>query len=333
MPTFFARKYMRAKPGPMERVVGWGVLLLLALLVGTFFYTSGLLVEKPTGESAGGPAAHAMRTRLVDVVGGDIKTPANIEIYTDNLYEKIDGKEGMFRAYYVVELQFGRYLDTRTKQEYDVYVFDMAEPVNAFGIYMAERSKTADVFEIGRDGYKSDTSIFYWKDKFYVNVQGPVEGGAADFETSKKIATAIADSITDTGAPFWAETTLPAKDRIPHSFNYEATSGLGYDFLKQLFRADYSAGKQSYRLFIHKAESSPAAQAIFEQYAQASAKYDKVLSREKSPGGETLVADSLGIFNVAFCKDIYFGGVTECENKELAIKQATAFRDALNAKP
>jgi hypothetical protein len=325
MPTFFGRQYMRANPGPVERVVGVCLLLLLGLLVGTFFHTSGLLGGKPIAE----PAADAVQKRLVDVGDSDIKAPGDIEIYADNLYEKINGKEGMFRAYHVVDLQFGRYLDTRTGREYDVYVYDMAAPANAFGIYMSERSRSAEVFKVGRDGYRSGTSIFFWKDKFYVNVQGPVDGDGSDFETSRKIATAISDSITDSGEAFWAEAVLPVRERVPHSVSYEATSGLGYDFLKRLFKADYSTGDQPYRLFIHKADSVKGARLLFEQFAEASAKYDKILSRDKSEGGEILVADSLGIFNVAFCKGIYFGGVTECEDKELAIKQAVAFCDGL----
>ncbi|UCD29122.1 MAG: hypothetical protein JSV03_01160, partial [Planctomycetota bacterium] len=205
MPTFFARKYMRDKPGPTEQVVGVFILILLVLLVGTFLFTSGLFA----GKVVDGPVAAKVESRFVALDDSDIAVPAKIEVYTDNLYEKIDGKEGVYRAFHVVELRFGRYRDTAAKQDFDVYVYDMAVPANAFGIYMAERSLTADVFPIGREGYISGTSIFFWKDKYYVYVLGSVDDDQAVLEKSTKIARAIADTISDEGEPFWAVSLLP----------------------------------------------------------------------------------------------------------------------------
>jgi len=324
MPTFLARKYRRGRPGPTERGIGVCILLLLVVIVAAFITTSGMIARESDEKSVA-----RVQTRFVGLGDGTIQPPAKIEVYTDNLYEKINGKEGAYRAFHVVELKFGRYLDTAAGDEYDVYVYDMALPVNAFGIYMVERNRSARVLQVGRGGYLSGTSVFFWKGKYYVNVLGSADSGEAITGNSKKIAKAIADTITDDGGQFWADTLLPAENRLPHSFSYQATNALAYDFLSQMFIADYAIGGESFQMFIIKTASDGAARVLLDKYAQEAVKYDKILSRTKEKGGEMLLADSMGVYSAIFCKGVYFGGVTECENKDLAAKKAADFRDSL----
>ena len=54
-------------------------------------------------------AAVAGRARFVDLGDANILPPVKTERYTDNLYEKIDGREGQFRAFHFVELLFERF--------------------------------------------------------------------------------------------------------------------------------------------------------------------------------------------------------------------------------
>jgi len=276
-------------------------------------------------------AAVAGRARFVDPGDAEILAPIEIERYTDNLYEKIDGREGQFRAFHFVELRFGRYADTRHEQTFDVYLYDMAEPANALGIYASERSGDVQAIDLGRGGYASGTSVYFWKGKFYVYVLGPVEGDETAARTAERIAAAVAATIADDGKPFWAEALLPGKERIPSSLSYRATSALGYDFLERMFLADYKSGEQPYQLYVLKTDSPVAARELFNRFAEATAKYDTVLARDDSSGSENIVSETLGIYSVAFCKGSYFGGVIECENRALAEERATAFRKSLPA--
>jgi len=330
MPTFFGRKYMRDKPGMIEQCIGGIILVLLMLLVGTFLVTGGLFADRIAPNIAEQPVTEKIHSQFANINDPSIKPPEKIDIYTDNLYEKIDGKEGIFRSYHVVDLKFGRFLDTQSQQEYDVYIYDMAEPENAFGIYMAERSLSVEPFPIGRDGYRSGTSLFFWKDKYYVNVIGPVDGGDTALAASKKIASAIASTMVDSGQSFWAESILPKENQKPHTFAYVATSALGYAFLNKMYLAEYEVDGVSYQIYIIKADSDKEARDLFNKYTKESEKWgDKILSRQKNPDGEMVVADSMGVFNVAFSKGNYFAAVTECDNRELVEKQASAFYNRL----
>lgn len=281
--------------------------------------------------AAAGPRPAAGGARFPDIEGGSIQSPQKIERYTDNLYEKIDGREGMFRAFNFVELRFAQYLDARRQKLYDVYLYDMAEPNNALGIYMREKSGESVPLSLGRDGYLSGANAYYYKSKYYVNVLGPAEPEPADIDTARRIATAIAETITDAGGTLWAESLLPAEGRTSKTLDYIATSALGYDFLDRAFMADYEAGGKRYRMFIHKAPGAAEAKELFAKYAEAAAKYDKVVGREPGDGGEMLVSDSLGVFAAAFHKGPYLAGVVECDDKELAVRQAELLRGRLNA--
>jgi hypothetical protein len=284
----------------------------------------------PTADqTAPKPPPTAGSARFAEIKGGELQAPTKIERFTDNLYEKIDGKEGMFRAFHFVELRFGQYSHAQSQDAFDVYVYDMGEPVNAFGIYMGERSPTAKAWSLGRDAYVSGISVYFCKDKYYVNVLGPPEGAADKLEVSKAIATAIAGTIPDIDKPFWVEQYLPAEGRVPNSLKYEATSALGYDFIQRLFRVEYQADGKTFQLFVVKTEDATAARSLFDKYAEATAKYDKVVSKETDARGQKLVGESLGVFSVAFTRGVFFGGVSECEDQALAVKHAEAFRAGL----
>lgn len=247
----------------------------------------------------------------------------------ETLYEKIDGKAGMFIAYLFAGLEFATYQKTDKGWPFDVYVYDMSEPLNAFGVYRVERSPEAAVRPLGREGYTSGASVFFWKGKYYVNVMGPPDqpeaAGAAE-----QIAAAVEKTISDDGKSFWAQTVFPAANQKKGSFSYKSTDALGYSFVRQLFLAEYAVDGKTYQLFIHRAADDAAAKALFAKYAEAVQKYNKVVSRKPSKGGEMLLSESLGVFEAGFYTGALFGGVTECPDAALAEKQATAFCEGLD---
>jgi hypothetical protein len=279
----------------------------------------------PSETEVTGPMSGSV-ARFVEVEGLD--SPAEIERYTDNLYEKIDGREPQFRAYHFVELRFGRYSDVGRKETFDAYIFDMAAAANAFGIYAKERSGVSGSVDIGRAGYQSGAATFFCKGKYYVYVLGPADGGEAASATSRRVAESIADTIAGVDEPFWAETLLPVEDQLANTLSYQATSALSYEFLEGVFLAKYKTDDVPYQMFLMKAKDEAKAKALFGRLAEKLAKsqYDKIVSRGELDGGETLVCDSLGYFLVAFRTGVYLGGVIECEDRELASRQAEQLR-------
>ncbi len=281
-----------------------------------------------TKPAEGGAGRHPEHFPLL--AGAGWTSPDEIKRFDkDTLYEKIDGKAGMFLGFLFVELEFGTYQKTDKGWPFDVYVYDMGEPVNAFGVYRLERSPDASVRALGREGYTSGASVFFWKGKYYVNVLGPPDQPAAA-AAAEEVAAAVEKTIRDDGRPFWAEKAFPANNQKKGSLSYKATDALGYSFLRGMFVAEYSAGEKTYQLFIMRTADAAAARVTFEQYAEAVRKYNKVLSRKPIGGGEMLVSESLGVFEAAFYKGPFFAGVTECPDAALAEKEATAFCEGLD---
>lgn len=283
----------------------------------------------PTGAGPG-PA------RFAEVPGGRLAPPTKIDRYAENLYEKIDGKESAFRSFSVVDLKFGQYADPDTQQTYDVYIYDMAQPINAMGIYMSERAPSAAALELGREGYVSGTSVFFWKGQYYVNVLGPSEGGDQALDNAKQIASAIAGSIADAGEPFWAEKVLPAEDRVPNSLSYQASSALGYEFLQRMYFARYDAGGKKLQMYVTKAADAQSAKSMYERFAESTAKFDKVVAREDLAGGQMFVSETVmpgrpSKFGAAFSKGPYFAGVYDADGQALAISKAKALFESLSA--
>jgi hypothetical protein len=274
--------------------------------------TTSAAAPTASGASASKTAVTPGQVRFAEVNGLD--APTKIERYTDNLYEKIDGREPMFRSFGFVELRFGQYLDTRNKQAYDVYLYDMAEPNNAMGVYGKERSNAQASAGVGRDSYLSGASVYFWKGKYYVNVLGPAEASETAVGTAKKIAAAIDKTIADTSSTFWAEDVLPKEERVADSFKYIASGALSYDFLKRVYQAEYKSGEKGYKLFVKKAADAKAAHDLFMQLADASKKYgDEIEQRVDTPGGELLVSKSVDVYMVVVAKGVFVGGVTDCD--------------------
>jgi len=289
--------------------------------------TDSGVADGEAGEPADEPAVGA---RFAETGDPDILAPTDIERYTDDVYAKINGREPHFRAYDFVELRVGMYVHTVRRENYEAFLFDMARPENALGIYQTERTGDVELVDIGRGGYVSGASVFFWKGRYYVYILGPADGDAEAAETARRIASAIADTIDDDGEPFWAEALLPTEGRIPGSLLYQAHSALGFEFLNDVFFAGYRAGETTYQLYLLRTESPDEARALFERYAeQISTFEDSVLARKETDDGGTIVSQFFGMFDVAFHKGIYYGGVTECDDREVAEQEAAAFRDSL----
>jgi len=268
-------------------------------------------------------------THFPQIAGRRVQAPTEVKRFNkETLYEKINGKAGVFLGFMFEELEFATYVSQEKEWPFDVYVYNMSEPVNAFGIYQTEQAPDAELKPYGREGYVSGSSVFFWKDKYYVNVLGPPDEPDAA-EIAEMIAAGVDKAINDSGQPLWAEVILPQEHRKKNSFGYKASDALGYSFLKQVFVASYANGDEEYQLFITQTAGPEEARALLQKYATSV----KVLGKETRGGGEIVLADALGIFEAAFAAGRYFGGVTECEKKDLAVQKAAQFQELLSKAP
>ena len=63
-----------------------------------------------------------------------------------------------------------------SKQFIDVYLYDMGQPAQAFGVFSVERTEGLPAVPLGREGYRAEASYFFWKGRYYVQVLASGKG-------------------------------------------------------------------------------------------------------------------------------------------------------------
>jgi hypothetical protein len=242
-----------------------------------------------------------------------------------NLYEKIDGRAGLYLAFGFLKLTFGTYRRAAAPGVYvDCYVYDMGELENAFGIFKAEQSADAQAVAIGREGYGAEGSLFFWKGSCYVQLltPGPDE---VYREFVAALAQALAGTIPDEGRKLWADALLPEKNRVRGSLAFWKRDAFNLEFLGDVYSAEYEADGKRWTMFVHRAASEAEANGLVGQYAGYLGKYGEALVRQP----DQAVGHVGGRYDAVFSQGRYFGGASGCEDRTVAEAEAAALREAL----
>lgn len=338
MATFFKRRYMRDRVPPTEVLIGMGILALLAGIAVAFAVTVRtdknylFTIDPEYQRDAQSADASTAPDEFPQPDLAEWTLPDNVRVFTPvNLYEKINGRAPIYLQFGVTKLTFGSYQNTQNKDAYlDVYWYDLATPENAFGIYKTEAGHPEKTLTIGREGYAAGASVFFWKGPKYVQVVSPYEDDR-HAKGARAVAEAIAGAISDDQGQLWAEKLLPAKGRVPDSFNYQSKDALSLSWLRDVFTADYEAAGQTFKLFIHRAGSDKIAALYHGKYAEFLKKYGKVVKKEQLADGWLLVGDSAGMIDVVITKGRYFGGVYGAGDAAKAEATARTFQKSLPA--
>lgn len=233
MPTFFARRYIRKLEtvGRTENVIGVIILLLVASIMVAFvvhvasdrnyLFNVGAADERGSGQpggsaageraafaveglssgtpaDAGTPSAGAADNPFPEPGVGGWQAPRRVERYTaDDLYVKIDGRDGAYLKYHVVGLMFGSYsVADDAARTIDVYWYDMGTAANAVGMYESEKPPDTTSVPFGRPGYQAGGAVFFCQGASYVQVL-PSRPDERDGPAALRIAEAVAARIRD----------------------------------------------------------------------------------------------------------------------------------------
>jgi hypothetical protein len=185
------------------------------------------------------PALHAQQPSIPAVVKTRLSTllpngknPARF--YSSDLYRYMDGGADIYLKYGLVALAHREYHPAGVDMTVDV--FDMGGPLQAFGIYSAERSPEYRFIDIGAEGYSSESTLNFLQGRYYVRLSAFGDGAAAALDN---FAHAISRSIGgDRSLPALLD-ILPRENRIARSEKYLVQSPAGHDFLAPALTAAY----------------------------------------------------------------------------------------------
>lgn len=225
------------KTSARERAIGRVILLLLVGVLGLFIVAGG---------RAGPPSLVAQEAPQI-VSPYAPTSPGGwprgaIERYdVDGLFEKINGKADAYIDYDVIDLTFAGYSQPTDPSVYvDVYAYDMAEPLNAYGVYRSQRSGKEVAVDLGEEACASGTAFFARKGRHYLEVVGSAPEAA---EETRAILAAVLAALPAGKAPANDPTWFPESGRT--RILYARKNALGVESLTDAFLARYEDGARA----------------------------------------------------------------------------------------
>ncbi|HIE51870.1 MAG TPA: hypothetical protein EYP85_08935 [Armatimonadetes bacterium] len=259
------------------------------------------------------------------------KPAGEVERFTAaNLYEKIDGRAEKYLEYDVVGLESLSFTDERDPNRFlDVYVFDLGEPANAFGIFSAERSPGLTPVKFGREGYTVQGSYFFWKGRYYVQILAAKDDPALE-EAAQSLAQQVDAQLPPDDTFLWGLTCWPKGGLIPDSIQYAKRNALYQEFLTETYSAQYQRGEQKLTAFLSRQETPAAAERVWQKYAQFLESSGSRVTQRREQGVPLLVGEPGGAYDVVWQYDRWVGGVycapDPAAAEELALTLLTAVR-------
>ena len=216
------------------------------------------------------PIPAEVKTRLAALLpkGGDAA-----RFYSSDLYRYMDGGADIYLKYGLVALAHREY--KRAGVEMTVDVFDMGSPLQAFGIYSAERSPEYHFIDIGAEGYSSESTLNFVQGRYYVRLSAFGDGAATALDS---FARAISRSIGgDRKLPALLD-MLPRENRMARSEKYVVGAPAGHDFLSPALTASYRFDGKATTLVISLAADA----------REANQRVEKLRQYYSQSGGEAI---------------------------------------------
>jgi hypothetical protein len=212
--------------------------------------------------------------------------------------------------------------------EAQVYIFEMANGLKAFGKYSSEKpDEGLEPLAVGSEGYTSAGSVLFYAGKYYVQIVTTSDDpklAAMAKDLAQRVAAAIsgkpapaAVAVAAAPSPAPAAPTEPeATEASPELMfklmptgsgrtgdKYAAQDVFAYSFLTDVFLADYQEGKATWQGFIRPYQDAAEAAAILDKYEASVKEFGGKAETIQLEGATRAVKASLdGLTDVFFVK-------------------------------
>jgi hypothetical protein len=181
----------------------------------------------------------ALTALLADLPELGAKPSGNPAFYTNNLWEYIDGGAEAFHNFDFETLVHQVFESGAAEVTVDVY--DMGEPLNAFGIYSSERSPDYRFLPIGTQGYGDAFSLNFFQGPYYAKLSVYQEG-TPDSTLPPRFAERLSKSMGAAGKFPCLFGCFPTPNAVPNSEKFIKKAPLGHAFLGTAFEMAYGGG-------------------------------------------------------------------------------------------
>ncbi len=247
------------------------------------------------------------------------KRAGNIEHYNvASLYNKINGRSELYMAYDVLGLSWVSFVQEGEPNNFvDVFVYDMRNPTNAFGIFSVEREPDQPAVEAGRMAYRTGANYYFWKGKYYGYINASRDNEATR-TAGKGILIALTQRLVDSGEPVEGLDWLPDEGLVEDTIQYYKVDAMSLDFLTDTFIAKYRFGDdQEARVFVSMRESEEDAQQIVESFKEYGQNYADSAETRTVEGVDVVVSDwGGGFYDAAFHLGPMVAGLSNVSGEE-----------------
>lgn len=336
----------RTRTTPGQTVAAWIVLVLLGGIAGWLWHKQAILspaVEAalrppvPTGTVRPAGAAAFATPAFLDALPG-VETAGTVESFDpDTLSDKIDGKAELYLAAHFKEMSCRTFAGPDGAR-YQVYVFAMDSPKDAFAVASAQRRPGATPTDFAPEATLTENTVSFTAGRHYVELSadrvGP-QNQASLLAMAKALAGRIpAEAATAGAAP--SETALfPAEYLDTASVRLAASDAMGLAGFSNVYTADYALPKGQATAFLAVRDTPQAATADAgafaaflgqNGYAQAAAPPGAT-----PPDGAVLLAAD-GSFEIIFTRGKVLAGVHDAQSLDAALDLAGRLEKALAEK-
>lgn len=183
------------------------------------------------------------------------------EFDRDTLYDYINGGAEVYLDLDFVKVGARDYLIELEEETYfTLDVYDMEKPVNAFGIFSAERYGDIPEVDVGVQGYMGGGALNFWCQRFYVKIRADDDSESVE-RILKKMAGLVAGKMGDPGRMPAQLELFPSKHRVKGKEKYAARNLLGLGRLKG-FYCPFKKKKEEITLYLSRYESEREAQQV-----------------------------------------------------------------------
>jgi len=278
-------------------------------------------------------APKSLDSLLGSIVPDGFEPLAEIAIYNaENLYEKIDGKA----PFYVdsgFEMLLTSWLKSKTDDHlmFEFYVYDMAEPANAFSVFSIQKRPDASPmsgFEINF-GYRTENAILFVKGKYYIELIGSAESEPL-FSAMTEFAKQLSAELPDQRQFSFPQQLITAGDNlIPGSIKFYTGNALGFDGFDNTFTAVYNIDGSNVTIFLSERPDEKNAEQLTEGYCKF---LINTGAEEKSADisiDKAKLLDFYGTIELVFNNGPVVAGIHEAGDINTAVKLARLLNDIL----
>ncbi len=276
--------------------------------------------------------AHPHLARILNEItpSGWRMTPAK-RFNPENLWQQINGYAEFFLSYDMKDMTLAVYSDLSNEETViEASIYDMGNPANAFGVFSAERQKEHSPLDLGREGYRSEASLFVWKGQYYIRMiasQDDLRVRRINLMLTQKLI----HSLIDTGEPVWGLEILPKANRVPGSVRFFRRDAMGLDFLANTYTAQYRKDGALFTVFLSKTKDMATSEKILNRYIAYARQFGEGVQTVTREEVLFTLCDMGGSYDVLFQNNGLIAGITSVKNRDMALDCAAEFQRGLTS--